>query len=188
MPTQDPLTTCYRGLWALLLDNADFCALVPEQNRIMYVDHPTNAAKTASRFPLRDSKQAKEEPQVVIEPAAGMSDMYSSSDGTTFVEQFGIWVLTGDQRLCYLQDGAYQGLNPVRWAILRAMMPWEDSLKLLTWNGKRFIHDCRVIRQQPKMDSPRLPQQNAPASTPGWNLAWQGEVEMVFTSDDLPQT
>lgn len=187
MPEKDPFTKVYETLWAVLEANPAFCALVSPENRIKYVDDiSVTPARPARRFPERDSRQPPEHPQVLIEAEGGPTGMYSTSDATVVRETFRIFVLTGDRRLCYPQGAAYQGLFPIQWAILRAMMGWESPLRALTWSGKAgFVHHCDVSIRKMDIGNPRLPAQHQPAKTEGWNLVWQGEVEMWFRSADL---
>lgn len=181
MPEKDPLTQVYEGVWELLEASSEFTALVPAQNRIKYVDGPDD--DPAFRFPAQASRQATERPQVVVEPRAGATSMFSTSDGTSVYESLQIWVLTGDQRLCYNQGGVWQGLFPVQWSILRALMSWEATLELLTWNGRAgFVTHCAVDAHEFAMGPSRFREQRTPVKADGWNLAWGGNVEMWFPS------
>lgn len=178
--TIDPVTLVYNQLWQILLASTDFCALVPAQNRIILADNPTSTPViVATRHPEQMSRQALEYPQVIIEPAGGQTLLFRSSDRTSIEETFLVKVLTGDKRLCYAQGSGYNGLYPVKMAILQALGDWEATMKLLTWDGHAgFVHDCTVVTQQIQQGSPRLSEQNAPVESPGWNLAWAGHVEM----------
>lgn len=177
LPEKDPLTKCYETLWDILEDSADFCTLVREADRIKYTG--------TARYPERDARQASEWPQVSIEPTHGPADMYCASDGTRVHSRFRVLVRTGDHRLCYVQGSGYQGLFPVQVAILRAMMQWEDRMKLLTWGGQPFVHHCSVSSRQHGQQNPRVDGQQAPVKSGGWTVAWDGELELWFASAGL---
>lgn len=181
---KDPLTKAYEILWQILESNPNFVAMVKPHNRIKYTDDAITGV-SAPRYPERDSRQPQEYPQVKIEAVGGASDMYCSSDGTRIQERFQILVNTGDRRLCYTKDGIYQGLFPLQWTILRAMMSWETYLRPQTWNGKVFVHHCSVSNRQEKIDNPRLDEQKATVRDAGWSVVWQGDLELWFTSADM---
>jgi len=185
MAEKDPLSQVYDAMWALLEASEDFCALVPKPYRIKYVDDATvDPAIPAYRFPEQSTRKPDEYPQVKIEPGGAPADMYCTSDATRVNERFNIWAITGDRRLYYLQGDIYQGILPLQWAILRAMMGWEDSMKLLSWNGRAcFVTHCSVSDRQMRIGSPRLKEQAQPAKDDGWWLAWQGDVHMWFPSE-----
>jgi len=186
MPEKDPLTKCYEGLWSVLEASNAFTALVPARCRVKYTDA---GAVLATRYPERDARQPDKYPQVAIVAEGGPTDTYWSSDGTRVGAYFQIWVRTGDRRLCYLQDGIYQGVFPVQWAILRAMMNWKAVLAPLTWGGVAgFITHCAPDDRKEKIEPPRTEEQKAPFKDAGWTLAWQGKVDMWFQSSTLLPT
>ena len=187
MAEHDPLTKCHQALWTVLEASDEFTAIVPYRLRIKYTDDEgTTPTTTAVRDPEADVRQPDEEAMVAITTAGETTGLRCSSDGTRRTERFQVWIITGDKRYCYTVDGVDKGIFPLRWAILRALADWETTLTALTWNGKVFVHDCRVVQATEQQATPRLKDQGAPAKREGWTLAWQGEVEMWFTSGDLP--
>ncbi len=173
--SKDPLTLVYECLWDILEANADFTTLVRSDNRIKFTEN--------KRYPVRDSRQSAEHPQVAVVNVGVSAAAYNSSDGSEVTARFAILVRSSDQRVSYLQNSNYQGIFPVQWCVIQAMMDWETPMKALTWNSRdQFVHDCRLAETNDQTASPRLPGQNTPAKADGWNTVWQGDVLMVFPS------
>jgi len=181
LPERDVFSIVYSGLWDVLEASSAFCALVPETNRIKYVDD-TDGTK-ARRSPDKQGLVTSDYPQVTIVPTGGPTDTYWSSDGTRVGMHFQIWIKTGDQRLSYaVDDTLYQGLFPIQWSILRAMMDWEATLKPLTWGGVAgFITHCAPHTREEKMSQSAVKQ---PVTT-GWFLAWDGIIDTWFDSSKI---
>jgi len=181
MPTKDPFIQVYESIWATLEGNDDFAALVPSKYRVKYFSE----SGAISRFPERDVRPASEHAQVVVEPGAPkLVNAGGTSSHTPIEWDFRIWVVLDDGRIAFEQGGMYQGVYPITWAIIRAMMDWETHMKTLVWNGNEgYVHHVGLPRAEGGRDWARHGDQEMPAKAKGWKLAWQGVVEMWFPSE-----
>lgn len=183
MAEKDPFTLVYEAFWTLLEAESSFTALVPATHRIKYAD----AAKEPSKHPAQFAQHRPNYCQVRVVTLGGPACSRRCSAGAfNLTDTWQVEALSGDHRLCYLHEGVYNGINPVRWAVLRAMTPWESTLQALTWNGVAgFVKACSPFSFESKMASPRLEEQVKPYPQEGWNALWRGYVDMWFTDSDL---
>ncbi len=120
----DPLTQVYDATWALLAAGADFAGAVPEGNRITFTGH--------ARDPEKINVQDADFPEVRLQPLGGEYGPIRDTGGRSWIERYQITLCTGDRRVDLR-------LYPVRWAIVRALVDWETTLKALTWEGDSFV-------------------------------------------------
>jgi hypothetical protein len=163
-------------LWA----NPYLAAMVPVGNRIDYTDN--------DRDPTKSSMQAADFPQVSIEASDGVLHLFRTSNGTSVTVKYQVLVLTGDKRLNYLNTAgtSYVGLLPLMWEILRALSTWETHLMSLNWGAETgFVKKCDLTLHKENLDDKK---QDTPKRKDGWVVAWEGEVEMWFSSLALPHT
>jgi hypothetical protein len=184
MPDVDPFTQVHSKLWDILEDNADFCAMVPADNRIKYVDV---GADTARKHPERDSRLPPMSHQVSIEPDGGVVELFKTSDASMINARFVIRGFSNDKRLRYLDGSDTKGAFPLLWAIVNAMADWEAILKPLTVNSKTFDQHCSIAQFSIAQASARDREQNIPETTKtiGWVATVQGETDMWFPNSDL---
>ena len=121
----DPFTQVYEAIWKLLADGDEFATSVKDGNRISY-------AGRSNRNPEKKNVLAADFPEVRLSPMGGEYGTARDTGGRTWVERYQIMLCTGDRRV-----DVY--LYPVRWAIIRALVDWETTLKALTWEDSAFV-------------------------------------------------
>ena len=191
--TKDPFTLCYEKLWFMLESNTDFTNLVAPSNRIKYVDTVEGdgtLVEAASRNLDKSIHKPTGFPQVAIEADEGALHLFRTSNGTSVTTKYRVLILTADKRLCYqLPNGQYAGLFPLVWAILRSLSTWETHLKTLNWGAEiGFVKTCDLTLHKEQIGKNFEEQQGIASRPAGWTMAWEGEVEMWFSSTALPPT
>jgi hypothetical protein len=190
---RDPFTLVYSKLWQMLEASTDFCALVSAGNRIKYIDDLDTDGSVdiaALRNPDKGNLQAGDFPQVAIESDDGITTLARSSDATSVSTRFRVMVLAGDKRLSYLGPaGRYTGLFPVMWSIVRALSTWDTQLTTLNWGTETgFVKLCNLTTHRERLGKALDEKRDVYARKDGWTMAWEGEVEMWFSTASLAPT
>lgn len=156
----DPFTQVYDGLWETLEAERDFTDLVRIGNRISFAGPEARPRKAELGY--------GDMPEVEIVPIGGEAQPWSTSTTLMAVERFEIRSVTGDQRI-------HEILNPLRWAILRALVA-RPRLGLPSW-----VEDARIVAVETAQfeDVEGSPRQEPP----GWFLTVRIEVRIMLGRD-----
>jgi len=171
--TTNPLTKAHQAIWTVLEAYSGFTSVVPAGNRIKY-------DQAADRSPEKPKGFNAHYPKVRVRQGPSKFHASHCSSGSRLRQWYLIDVQTGDQRVGD-EDNANDGtLNPVRWAIYRALMDWSTTMTALTWNSKQFIFYATTTDAKDVLSLKQRKQRN------GWQTEFVFEVDMFFTRSDLP--
>jgi hypothetical protein len=147
-PLDDPFTQVYNGLWNLLESNDDLAALVKIGNRIKCTADKDGKEKYANA----------DFPELIIRPAAGTSEIKSTSTHVQITQTYSVLCTAGDFR-------ADKSFFPVKWALLNALTDGTNNLNL------NFVRHVILEDSTDNRNTERFP---------GWNTAFNIKVEMWF--------
>jgi hypothetical protein len=148
-PTDDPFTQVYNGLWDLLELNTELASLVKIGNRIKCTSDGKGDKEKYTNSDL---------PEIIIRPAAGTSEIKSTSTHTQITQTYAVICTSGDLHI----DKSF---FPVKWAILNALTDATNCLNL------QFVRQVILEDSIDGRNTERFP---------GWNTAFNIKVEMWF--------
>lgn len=165
MSAGNPLWEIHDAIWGLLEAHEGFCDLVASRKRLRYLQTAWDAVLEYHTL-VRELVPCVAVIQTGIGPEAG-GDRRASN--RTFVDvRWAVLVASGDRRLDNILD--------VQWAVLRALMNWDDTMKSLTWEGQPYVVNCDLLDSS---DGLRL----GPELTKGlrgWCSVWAGVTNCSF--------
>lgn len=161
----DPFTLVYSALWDMLEANAEFADMVKVGNRIRF--------DIEKRGVLKPDVSTADLPEVILTTFGGSLNLIDTSSSSKVTRFYQIVISTGDLRLA-------EYLNPLEWAIFRAMVGWRTTLGALRWKDKSFVKRANVTTGS---EGESDPERNR--GIKGWSALWTIEVEMHFATADL---
>lgn len=159
----DPLTQVYNALWELVADSEELANFVREGNRIKLNRHN----------PLKQNIAASDVPELLLVPSSALSNLHQTSSSSQLQMTFEWVLVTGSMDIT-------EFLLPVSWELFRAMRPWGESLKGLTWNGEEFVKKLELLNMTTGQSDA---QRNR--GIEGFTSIWACEVTMIFKSSLL---
>lgn len=154
MSELDPMTQVYHRLWQILESHEPFVQLVRPGNRLRTV---------SGGGIVKPSLQPADLPQVQIVPTGGTIDLFQTSTGSTFSQDYAILIRTGDRAT---DDRPLR----IKWQIIRAFAAQGDELGLSDVTG--------VVRA-------RLHGPGEQATGEPWKIAMRVAVQFRFETESL---
>ena len=153
----------YDGLYALLFDGEDnpLADLIKVGNRVTY-----GSLKETDRSTIKESVTTADTPELILVDEGGQLNPHANSSGGQFMQNFGIYVSTGDYRYCTLA-------SVINWYVWCNIINWKTVLGGLTWNGAPFVKGLQTIPVQIRESNPERNR-----NLKGWNCIWRIQIEL----------
>lgn len=168
----DPFSDTHATIWTVLEASTAFTTAVPAANRYKLTG--------AKRGQLDDLPRDTQHPAVAVMFDNGRFDPDLNSSAAGMVVRWQIVFTHADERVT-------DQFLPLMWTILRALAEQHKStstLRTQTWNSKTYVRDCRLTGFNASYAFNGMLEDASP--TKRWRGLWTYEVDMAFTSSDLP--
>lgn len=174
----NPFTDIHTAIWTMLEahtlgDGTGFADLVEERNRLKY------AVTAQDAIALYEGGFPDSQPRVAVIQAGLKPGDRRASNCTFCTLIWKVLVATGDQRL-----GSFFG---VQFAVLRAMLRWDEYLKdTLTWKSEPYVFDLDPLEAEDTLDFGQLNEViKLSEGIAGWASAWTGVADCHFNHATL---
>ena len=163
----NPFTMVYTELWNILEQRAEIDGLVSVGNRIRY---------DGTRDPHKRTISTADVPEILIAPELLVSNLKSSSSGTSIDVTYSVVTATGDFRYTIF-------LAQVQWMLFATLVDWRTTLGSLQWQGKSFISGLTIDTET--LGFTDLDAVQEVERKQGWTSLLQFTVNMMFTTSDI---
>lgn len=161
MATGNPLWDVHNAIWTLLEAKSYFTDEVLATNRIKFTG--------SKRQPEKEMTSIADRPEVMVWHARVLPKDRTASNATKVGFQWEVLVRSGEQ--------PFDPFFDVEWAILRALMDWDDTMHALRWEGEQFVFDCELLGADASLaDDDNLR---------GWTSTWVGTTDCWFNHATL---
>ena len=173
MPLQsNPFLKTYDAVYDLLFGgvNNELASIIKVGNRVTYGSLNTN------RDSLKDSIQAADTPELILQDEGGIFNPHANSSGCSYTQSFGIYVSTGDYRY-----GQIASL--INWYLACNVAKWGTTLGALTWKDVHYVKGIQTIHDQLVEINPERNR-----NIKGWNCVWRIQLELRIPNVNLVYT
>jgi hypothetical protein len=161
--SKDPIFQTHQAIWACLVANTTFAALVPEKNRIDYTD---STKRTADKPGLLTDDL----PQVRVVQTGLEGQIFRTSNSCSLGVHWAIEIKVGDKRL--------EKLTELQFAVFCAMSHWETYIRdAVEWEGENVFRRLRPMKVETEYAIKT--QKPDPA---GWITVWAGIGDLFITT------
>ena len=168
MPTTNPIRLLHAAIWTMLEANTTLTGLVKVMNRIKYT----------GTVQEKDVVSQADVPELRVVSGGYQPHVQQTSSSSKLTVLWMIQVTSGDIR--------FENGMDVDWEVYRAMVDWEDYMKTLLFNSKRFVTMSRPLTVRARLEDPRRGGgQDTSRGIRGWRTVWAGESQLDFTTNDL---
>ena len=169
MPSDDnPFALAHKATFQIIKDSGAVKAVV--------ANHRKNLVEfNQATDPRRDMKDESDFMEVVQLASGGSTRLGFSSTGVEVTKTFDLEINTGS-------FDVESGLLTHEWALTCALLEanYGDALRLLEWEGKRFVRDVSISSVTEGLSNPE-----ANRSIAGWSAVWQISITMDFRRADM---
>lgn len=162
----NPFTDVRNAIWDTLESSQAFCDLIPVGKRI----------KDGTRIGgLTANKGSHQEPRLRIVPDTGLFQSHINSSSSWVQHRYRLEIDQLTENPEYLEE--------LMWVICRALSAALSNgsiVRSLQWSGANYVRDCRLIQYA------NQPTRTKQASAETWHVLWTFEVDMQFTTTELP--
>ena len=166
--TTDPFTLVYNKLWTYIEADETLVALIKPGNRVKVTGD--------KQIPIKAIVQDGDMPELVIEPAGGLTQAHFSSTSAQVVQDYRFTLTTGTLM-------ADENLFPIKWALIRLFASIMTEHLGLDWVTSVDL----ASRDEEGVDT----EQAKNRGTSGWSLGLTLSVMMTFNRNaggGLPTT